>query len=288
MLRITVASNQLGLAMSSLSIGKAWDEAKAALQAHRKLIVPIVLGMILLPAVIASMVEPQVSPGEQPPPGPWMLVVLAMIVVMLIGQIAMVLLVNGWRGSVGEAIGHAARRAPTLILAALMIGVAVILTFSLILAVSMGGSIQSGQFDWNSISGVGLLLLSLAFITLIWVAVRLLPMVAVVASETGGPIASLQRAFKLTAGQFWRLLGFVLMLVLGFTVLALTIGTVVGGIAMLVFGRPEPWSISLLLVALAGGLVQAAFVMVYTSMLARIYAQLSAGQPSVPEVKREG
>ena len=174
--------------MSSLSIGKAWDEAKTALQAHRKLIVPIALGMILLPAVIASMVEPQVPAGEQPPAGPWMLVVLAMIIVMLIGQLAMVLLVNGWRESVGQAIGYAARRVPTLILAALMIGIVVILAFSLILAIGMGASIQSGQFDWNNVSAVGVVLLLLAFAALLYFAVRMLPMVAVVASETLGPI----------------------------------------------------------------------------------------------------
>jgi hypothetical protein len=274
--------------MSSLSIGRAWDEARAALKAHRRLIVPIALGMILLPAVIASMVEPQVPTGQQPPAGLWMLVALAMIIIMIAGQIAIVLLVNGWRGSVGEAIGQAARRTPTLILAALLIGIVVILAFSAILAIGMGGAIQNAGFDWSSISGVGLVLLILAFVALLFLAVRMLPMVAVVASETGGPVASIKRAFVLTAGHFWRLLGFVLMLMLGFTILALTIGTVVGGIAMLLFGRPEPWSISLLLVALAGGLVQAGFVMVYTAMLARIYAQLSAGQVSVPEVKREG
>src|SRR4029453_18435476 len=99
---------------------------------------------ILLPAVIASMVEPQVPAGEQPPPGLWMLVVLAMIFLMFIGQLAMVLLVNGWRGSVGEAIGQAARRVPTLILAALMIGLVVILVFSAILAASNGGARATG------------------------------------------------------------------------------------------------------------------------------------------------
>ena len=95
-----------------------------SLQAHRRLIVPVALGLILLPTVIASMVEPQVPAGEQPPAGLWMLVVLAMIIIMFVGQIAMVLLVNGWRGSVGEAIGQAARRAPTLILAAILFGIA--------------------------------------------------------------------------------------------------------------------------------------------------------------------
>ncbi|WP_294120354.1 hypothetical protein [Sphingomonas sp.] len=274
--------------MSSLSIGRAWDEAKAALQAHRRLIVPIALGLILLPAVIASMVEPQVAPGQQPPAGLWMLVVLAMIIVMFVGQLAMVLLVNGWSGSVGEAIGQGARRAPTLILAVLMIGVLVILAFSAILAISMGRSVESGQFDWSGVSGVGWLLLCLAAVALLYGSVRIMILVPVAASEAIGPIATIRRAFALTGGQFWRLLGFVLMLTVGFFVVALTVGAVIGALVTLLFGRPEPWSISLLLVALTGGLVQAGFVMVYTSMLARIYAQLSAGQAHVPDVKQEG
>ena len=86
--------------MSSLSIGKAWDEAKASLQANRKLIVPVALGMVLLPAAIASMAEPQVPAGQQPPAGPWMLVALAMLIVMMAGQLAIVLLVNGWRSTI--------------------------------------------------------------------------------------------------------------------------------------------------------------------------------------------
>ena len=115
--------------MSSLSIGKAWDEAKAALLANRKLIVPVALGLILLPAVIVSMVEPRVPPGEQPPAGPWMLIALVMVIVMIAGQLAIVLQVNGWRGSVGEAIGKAGRRTPIFVLAALIYLVPMILLF---------------------------------------------------------------------------------------------------------------------------------------------------------------
>ena len=275
--------------MSNLSIGRAWDEAKAALQANRRLIVPVALGMILLPAVIASMVEPQVPPGEQPPAGLWMLVVLAMIFIMFIGQLAMVLMVNGWRGSVGEAIGQAARRAPTLILAVLMVGIVIILAFSVILAIGMGRSIESGGgFDWNSVSGVGWVLLCMATIALLYFSVRLLLLVPTVSLENLGPIASIRRVFALTSGQFWRLLGFLLILMVAFFVVALTVGAVIGALVTLVAGRPEPWSISLLLVALTGGLVQAGFVMVYTAMLARIYAQLSAGQAGVPDVKHGG
>lgn len=273
--------------MSTLSIGKAWDEAKTALQANRKLIVPVALGMVLLPAVIVSMVEPQVPTGQQPPPGLWMLIALAMIIVMIIGEIAIVLLVNGWRGSVGDAIGKATRRTPTLILAALLFLVPVILLFSVVLAFAAIGSIESGQFDWSALGGTGWLLLFLCLLILIYLSVRLLPLIAVVACESVGPIVALRRSLALSSGHFWRLLGFLVLLMIAFLIVALTVGAVVGGLVTIAFGPPQSWSISLVLIALAGGLVQAGFVMVYIAMLARIYAQLNAGQAGVPEVTRE-
>lgn len=273
--------------MSSLSIGKAWDEAKAALQANRKLIVPVALGLILLPAVIVSMVEPQVPPGEQPPPGRWMLVALAMVVVMMIGQLAIVLMINGWRGSVGEAIGQAARRAPTYFLSVLSYLVPVIFIFSVMLAIVGIGTSGSGEIDWANFSAAGWLVLLICFFVLIYFSIRLMPLTPVIAIEPVGPIAALKRSFVLTSGHFWRLFGFIAMLAIAFLIVALTVGSVVGALVTLVAGPPAPWSLSLLLIALAAGLVQAGFVMVYLGMLARIYAQLSAGQASVPEVKRE-
>jgi hypothetical protein len=273
--------------MGSLSIGRAWDEAKAALQAHRKLIVPVALGLILLPAVIVSMIEPRVAPGDQPPAGAWMLVALAMVIVMLIGELAIVLLVNGFRGSVGEAIGKAARRTPIFILAALCLLVPVILVFSILLGVAGVGTTEAGQIDWTNFSAAGWLLLLACTVVLIYLSVRLLPLLAVVATEQTGAIVALKRSFHLTTGHFWRLFGFLILLMLAFAIVAVTVGAVVGAGVTLLLGEPAPWSLPLLLIALAGGLVQAGFVMVYVAMLARIYAQLAAPMATVPEVERE-
>lgn len=273
--------------MSLLSIGKAWDEAKSALLANRKLIVPVALGLILLPAVVVSMVEPRVAPGEQPPAGSWMLVALAMIIVMIVGQLAIVLQVNGWRGSVGEAIGKAGRRAPIFILAALSYLVPVILLFSVMLGVAGIGTSAAGQVDWTNLGSAGWLIILLFLVVLLFVSIRLLPLLAVVASESIGPFAALKRSYALTAGHFWRLFGFLVMLLIGFLILALTVGAVFGSLVQFVLGDPNPWSLSLLLISLAGGLVQAGFVMVYAGMLARIYHQLAAPQAGVPDVTRE-
>lgn len=273
--------------MSSLSIGKAWDEAKASLRANRKLLVPVALGLVLLPAVVVSMVEPRVSPGEAPPPGAWMLIGLAMVIVMLIGELAIVLMVNGWRGSVGEAIGKAARRTPTFILAALILLVPAILLFSILLGLAGAGTSATGQIDWTNFNPIGWLLIFACLLALIYLSIRLLPLIAVVACEEIGAIAALKRSFTLTSGHFWRLLGFLMLLMLAFLIVAWAVGMIVGGLVTIALGQPESWSLALLLIALAGGLVQAGFVLVYTAMMARIYAQLSTGQVGVPEVSRE-
>ncbi|HXG80253.1 MAG TPA: glycerophosphoryl diester phosphodiesterase membrane domain-containing protein [Sphingomicrobium sp.] len=273
--------------MAGLSIGKAWDEAKAALSANRKLLVPVALGLVLLPAVIVSMVEPQVAPGEQPPAGLWMPVVLLMVLVMIVGELAIVLLVNGWRGSVGEAIGKATHRMPIFVLAILCFLVPIILIFSILLGAGGMGTTASGQIDWTNFSPLAAILILLFLVVLVYFSIRLMPLIAVVACESIGPIAALKRSFALTSGHFWRLLGFLLLLVVAFLVAALTVGAVVGSLVTLTLGQPEPWSLSLLLIALAGGLIQAGFVLVYTAMLARIYAQLAAPVASVPEVSRE-
>jgi hypothetical protein len=209
-----------------------------------------------------------------------------MVLVMLVGELAIVLLVNGWRGSVGEALGKAARRTPTFILAALCFLLPVILVFSILLGVAGAGTTGSGQLDWTNFGAAGWLVLLACLLLLIYFSVRLLPLLAVVVSEAVGPIAALKRSFALTSGHFWRLFGFLVLLVIAFAVLAMTVGAVFGAAVTLTIGDPEPWSLSLLLIALAGGLVQAGFVLIYVAMLARIYAQLAAPISGVPDVSQ--
>lgn len=271
----------------SLSISRAWDEARVALAQNRRLLSPVALGLVLVPAVVSSMVEPRPVPGEQPEPGGWMWITLAMIIVMLTGQLAIALMTNGWQGSVGGAIGRAVRRLPTLIMSALLIMVPLVLILSVILAMvglSTGGA---GEFTSAALTPTGWLVLLAGLVILLVIGVRLLPLVVIVASGDEGPIDSIKRAFELTRGHFWKLLGFMLLATVAFLIVAAAVGAVFGSLIAFLLGAPEPWSVSLALVALAAGLVQAAFVTIYTAMLARITAQLSARHIHVPDTNRE-
>lgn len=263
-----------------LSIGKAWDETKAALSGCRRQLVPLSLGLVLLPATIAAMVQPRVPAGEQPPLGAWTLVMLAAVIAMIAGQMAIVLLANGWRGSLGEALARAARRVPTMLLAVLMIATAAVALMIVVLALIGLGTGGDGRFDPASLNGFGWALILAVTGLMLFISVRLLVLMPVIAEGSEGALASIRRSWAMTRGNFWKLLGFLVLMLLIFLVIALAAGAVVGSAVTLALGKPEPWSVSLLLLSLASGLVQAGFVLVYTAMLARIAAQLSPAAPA--------
>lgn len=260
--------------MSKLSIGTAWDEAKAAMLAHRRLLVPVALGLVLLPAALTSMIEPQVAAGERPEPGAWMIGVMVLVAIMLMGQLAMILIINGWKGSLGEALRRAAKRLPVLLATALMIMVVMIAILVALFAILGISTTASGGIVAESLSGAGLMAVIIAFALVIVISVRLLPLMPVIATHDKGPLPSLKHSFAITSGHFLRLLAFLLLMLVLFLVVALAVGAVVGGLVTLLFGKPEPWTVSKLLIALASGAVQAGFVLFYTAMLARIAAQL--------------
>ena len=190
------------------------------------------------------MVEPRVPPGEQPPAGSWMLIALAMVIVMIVGQLAIVLLVNGWRGSVGEAIGQgcagARRPSSSPRFPDLRAG------HPAVFHPARRGR-RRHQLPARSTGPIwasaGWLIVLLFLVVLIFVSVRLLPLMAVVASEGIGPFASLKRSFALTAGHFWRLFGFLILLMIAFLILAVTVGAVIGALVTLTLGEPEPWTL---------------------------------------------
>ena len=257
----------------NLSIGRAWTDAAAFLRRERRIVAPLVLGLIAVPAVIAEMVQPSVGNREIPEPGLWMIVVLAMVVAMVVGQMAVTLLAGGWSNSPSEALRRSVRRLPVLVIAGLLLvgpsGILFLLARSI--TGTEGADIASAGAGAATLALILLLVLAL---TMIFIAVRAIPSIAVVASGEEGPVAAIKRTFRLTRGHFWKLFAFLILISIGFIVVAAAAGAIVGSLATLALGPAEPWSVAKLLIALTGGLLQAAFVSVYTAMIASITRQL--------------
>lgn len=266
----------------TLSIGQAWEETSAFLSKEARLVAPVALATFALPTVLADWAYPGGTAGSG---AGWLLVLVLLVV--LVGQMTVVLLVNGWRESIGEAMGKAARRLPILVAALIIAFVPV----AIIATLAIGGTLVSAGIDnpaavtpaaLAKLPGFlwAVLILTILFVIL---GVRLFVASAVAVSEGVGPIALIKRSFHLTAGNFWRLLALVLLLGLVALILDSVVTMVVGSVATLAMGEPKAFNTSALIVALASGLIGALVSTVSAAMAGRVYAQLTKPEASVPK-----
>lgn len=258
-----------------LSISRSWDEAKEILRRDGRLIAAIALAMIVLPSTIQALVTPAAPQGEMPEPGGWMLVALAAILVGVVGQIAILRIAIGPPTTVGDAINHGARRMPVLI-AAMLIWVLPIVMVGLLLVRKVTPAQPSG--------GAVLAFFAL-MILLIYLAVRLIVSAPVASAEKVGPVAILKRSWELTKGNWWRLFGFLVLLMIAAVIVMIALGSLMGAIGGLFLGGTDPMSVGALLVALVTQLGIAVLSVVFLVMSARIYAQLAGAgevEASVP------
>jgi hypothetical protein len=114
---------------------------------------------------------------------------------------------------------------------------------------------------------------------LIFLWTRLLLANPIGAVEPGGPVVILKRSWALTTGRFWRLLGFLILLLIVALVASGAVGAVGGTLIALAFGPIRPDSLSFYLTLILSTLVQAVLASIFAVMVARIYAQLVPPDP---------
>ncbi len=276
--------------MAKLSISQAWDESRAVLAHDGKLIATVALALIVLPAAILGAISPGglgtaiFAIAESNSMGLLALFLLILLVI-LTGQLAITRLALGPSVSVGGAIANAARHLLSYVLVALIAG-AILFLILIIAAAIVGATVAPGMTE-EEIAGspavivVVLLLLALYFFLL----ARFVGLAAAITTAEGlGPIATIRRAWSLTSGHSWRLLGFLVVFMIGTGIALFAVTSVVASIAQLLLGKIESMSASALVAAIVEALASGAVTIVFAVMLARIYTQLAKGraQPSVP------
>jgi hypothetical protein len=261
--------------MTTLSLSKAWDETSGVLARDGRLIGTVALAAVLLPQAIAGVVAPPPNlSGEQPPS--WM-PVLTIIVALagLVGQIAVMRLALGPATSVGEAITHGLKRLLPAFGAILLFVVPLVLVLSIVLAATTGPAkleaMLAGGAPDPAIARI--ILIFVLVVLAAWVPFQMILPVATI--EDGGPLKIIRRSWTLSAGNYWRLLGFLALVGVVAIVVLLTAQIVGGILAQAVFGQAKPLTVSALVVALMVGVVQTAVVVIVATMTARIYAQLA-------------
>ena len=257
-----------------LSISKAWEETTAFAGRETRLIVPIALALLFLPAVIVGFVAP--TNRSDAPSTAFLLLLFAEVLIGVVGQIAIARLALGHREPVGEALRHGALRLPALIRSVFI--VAVPLSLGVIILGGAAAAIAKTGGTQPLLAIVVVVLLLALFIVAIVIGLRCLLNTAIAAVESGGPVRVLKRGFALTRGNVLRLLGAVLLLAVGGGVAIVALTSVTGLGVRLSLGPAEPLTVAALILALVGGATQALFSVIFTIFFARLYAQLAAGE----------
>jgi hypothetical protein len=276
--------------MAALSISRAWDETKARIASDGRLMTVVAAALIALPQLVTGAIMPSTAASGASLTEGLMILVASLIAV--IGQLAVIRLAIGQSISVGDAIAHGARRMPIyvvaciIILAGLVIAAIPFIVVMALLGVPLGADAFTTR-EAIANSPVVLLLACLYFALVIVVGIRMLMSSPVASEEAVGPVAILRRSWELTAGNWWRLFGFIIIFFIGAGIAMMAVNWAVGLVAISLFGPVEPMSASALLVALVDAIVNAAMTTVLAVLLARIYVQLS-GRESPVSVPKSG
>jgi hypothetical protein len=253
--------------MKKLSIARAWEETVAFVKREPGSLLLISFGLIALPSLIFQAAGPEVRPGQTPEPGLWMLLFFPLIILSILGSLTITAMALRPDSDAGSAFSLALKRLPVMLGTILLIAVGALLLalpFAILSVVAAAG----GRGAMLTIA----VLLALAF-AVVWV--RLMLMTPVAAAESKGPVAILKRSWALTSGHTLRLFGFILVVVIVFLVVMLAVSAIFGSVIILAAGQPQDGNLSSVLIALVGGITNAALGLFLTAMIARIYAQLA-------------
>lgn len=272
--------------MRHLSISQAWDETRAILKRDGRLLTIVALAMVALPMVVLGVVSPR-DLGEESRSIGLSLVALICSLVALAGQLALIRMALSSGETVGSAISHGLRRMPIFMIAFILVGIGLFIAAIPFGAVLIMAGVPMDQRSTGAAAySPPAVIATLVYLALIvFVGVRLIMTAPVASTESVGIIGILRRSWHLTSGNWWRLFGFMIIFVVGMVITVLAIGALAHVVTSLVLGRAEPLSASALIIALVQGLMNAAVTIVFSLMLARIYAQLAGGaeaQVSVP------
>lgn len=270
---------------ANLSISRAWDETREIFNRDGSLLIAVSLALIVLPGVLVGIIGPQTPAAAESSSGGIQLLRLLAALITIVGQLALIRLAIGPSTTVKDAIVHGLKRFPSAFAAFLIVfAIIALIVIPLTMVIALLSGVDIAQLENAKLTGGQATLVLLLIILALLVSVRFTLVSAVASAEAIGPIAIVRRAWDLTKGQYWRMLGFVALLVVAFIVLFIAAGIVGGILARLVSQDITPFSAAALIVALVAGIAQGAFSILTSVMLARVYAQLAGRdvEASVP------
>lgn len=269
----------------TVRIGDVWDSTTDVLAGRARLLAPVAAVAFLLPSVLQSAVR--LFGGASPGVAALVLLVgLIGLIAGLWGQLTVIAVASDPAATRADAGRLAAARLPADLLVWLVLGGLGLLTlvpFFVILAASgydfAAAAAYKGVGDMPAMPAGALLPLTLYALALIvvlfWVGARLALVNAVVLNERRR-LGAIARSWELTRGLTAKLIGVAMLFGIVFLIALTAAQAIVGLVFRLLLG-PDQVTTALLMAAIAGALVTAAFTIVVQVFAARLYAAVIRG-----------
>ena len=274
-----------------VDMGNIWDRTTAFIGEHARAVLPIALLALLLPTAVSNLVwgAAQRCDGTVSP------LVAAIVSVVLVlptlwAQLALTAVAlmpgSGAAGAGREATGGFGRAVVAMLVVFAAFAVA---SIPLVLAMHAGGmavvhtgcSAEPAAADGHPGWFVPLYGIALA-IAAAFVSVRLTMLYPVVIAERRA-VAAIGRAFRLSRGIVWKLIGVWLVFILVYAVAALAASTGLGTVFRLLAPNAGPFGVTTILVALLAAAVRTAFTVIVATFAALLYAAVTgAGAARTP------
>jgi hypothetical protein len=266
--------------MAKLDTNAAWKEASGLVAANRDVFLALAGVFFMLPSLALTVIlgEPQVEPGMQPDQlmavmrefygRAWWLILLGSLL-QVVGILAILTLMRDRsRPTVGDAIKSGLAGTPSYLAAQLMLGFAIVAAALLL----VGGAAALSPV--LAVAAVLLLICAMVFVMFRMILVA--PLVAV--DGMRNPLAALRGSWALTKGNFWRIFGFIALVVVLFLIV-LAIVMLVVGIVLAVATSGETQRV---VAAVFSSALTAIAVVYFCGMIAAIHRQL--GGPATREL----
>lgn len=241
--------------MTDSSFGGIWAATLASVRRNAELVLPVAGAFLFLPQLGLQLATSDTPPDQWFTGSRSTLIIatfLVVIAVSLVGQLVLAHIAirdgTGQDQTLGAVIGTSASLALPALAANLMQGIMV---------------------------GFGLVLLILPGL---WLLARFLLVVPIIVRETRDPIEALKRSWTLTEGNGFRILGMLLVLILGFLLLSLSIsglGAAIGVISTVAGGQSDAgWGIGRWIFEVLSAGVSAAISVYWVTFVAMLYSAL--------------
>lgn len=281
-------------------MGTVWDRATEFCSDHLAAIVPIAVLLIFVPLSVQGHLTPMIAGSSGAAMLALRLLNLALSIVSLTGQLAIVALAIAPGLNAGGAMAAALRRLPPAIGAILMLMAGVVLLSAPAVAMMAAAGIDPARMgQMSGEAAVPMLAVSpvlawsltayiiVALVVALWLAARLVLLYPVVVAERRG-FGVVARSFALTRRLALPIIGVLLLYALVSTISVLAVRTVFGSVLALAAGGIAPGSIGGIVVAVIVGAVTTAFTVLGAAFTAKLYGAANGQIATVSTIAPAG